>query len=106
MDTIIVTPQHKYQILTKRAKRMNEYFSTHEIPKNAWLGVTVDTAKSKERIDFLRELPATIKFPWNLTVGAFAKAGFQWLNKVHHTFQHFEVYKIYRSQSPLLQMRC
>lgn len=62
LDTIIVTPQHKYQILTKRAKRMNEYFSTHEIPKNAWLGVTVDIAKAKERIDYLRELPATIKF--------------------------------------------
>ena len=62
METIHVTPQHKYQILTKRANRMNEYFATHEIPQNAWLGVTVDIAKSKERIDFLRDLPAGIKF--------------------------------------------
>jgi protein gp37 len=62
IDTINSTPQHKYQILTKRAKRMNEYFTTHKIPENAWLGVTVDVAISKERIDYLRHLPATIKF--------------------------------------------
>jgi len=62
MKTIHETPHHKYQIMTKRANRMNEYFSTHEIPQNAWLGVTVDIAKSKERIDFLHDLPAGIKF--------------------------------------------
>ena len=62
IKTILETPQHKYQILTKRANRIHEYFSTHEIPVNAWLGVTVDVAKSKERIDYLRQLPASIKF--------------------------------------------
>jgi len=62
MNTINATPQHKYQILTKRAKRMNEYFTSHAIPLNAWLGVTVDIAKSKDRIDYLRQLPAIIKF--------------------------------------------
>lgn len=62
MGTIISTPYHKYQILTKRSKRMNEYFNNHPIPKNAWLGVTVDVVKSKDRIDYLRQLPATIKF--------------------------------------------
>gem|GEM_PF-4115507 len=29
---------------------------------NAWLGVTVDVARSKERIDYLRNLAAGIKF--------------------------------------------
>jgi len=62
IDTINLTPQHKYQILTKRAMRMNEYFSNHNIPQNVWLGVTVDVARSKDRIDYLRQLPATIKF--------------------------------------------
>jgi len=62
MKTIADTPHHKYQILTKRADRMNEYFSLNSIPENAWLGVTVDVTSSKERIDFLRQLPATIKF--------------------------------------------
>ncbi|MDD4993026.1 MAG: phage Gp37/Gp68 family protein [Paludibacter sp.] len=62
MKTINDTPHHKYQILTKRADRMNEYFTTHQIPDNAWLGVTVDVSTSKERIDYLRHLPASIKF--------------------------------------------
>lgn len=56
------TPYHNYQILTKRAQRMNEYFSKRVIPKNVWLGVTIDVVSSKGRIDFLRTLNATIKF--------------------------------------------
>lgn len=62
VETIKSTPQHNYQILTKRANRMAEYFSDKSIPKNAWLGVTVDIASSKSRIDFLRNLNAPIKF--------------------------------------------
>ena len=56
------TPQHRYQILTKRAARMKEYFSTHTIPKNVWLGVTVEAESTRFRIDYLRDLPATVKF--------------------------------------------
>ena len=62
VETIKSTPQHNYQILTKRANRMAEYFSDKIMPKNAWLGVTVDIASSKSRIDFLRNLNAPIKF--------------------------------------------
>lgn len=62
VETIKSTPQHNYQILTKRANRMAEYFSDKSIPNNAWLGVTVDIASSKSRIDFLRNLNAPIKF--------------------------------------------
>ena len=36
MAVIRETPQHRYQILTKRAERMEEYFSIHEIPANVW----------------------------------------------------------------------
>jgi len=56
------TPQHNYQILTKRAERMADYFSVRSIPSNVWLGVTVDVKKSKSRIDCLRGLSATVKF--------------------------------------------
>lgn len=63
MDVIIRTPQHRYQILTKRAERMATYFSTHPVPSNVWLGVTVDVAQSKNRIDYLRQIiGARIKF--------------------------------------------
>ncbi|MBQ2098756.1 MAG: phage Gp37/Gp68 family protein [Bacteroidales bacterium] len=62
MATIEQTPQHRYQILTKRAERMAEYFSTRKIPQNAWLGVTVEAQSSKNRIDCLRQLAAPIRF--------------------------------------------
>lgn len=57
------TPQHVYQILTKRENRMSEYFGKKSIPKNIWLGVTSEDKKSGlPRIDKLRNLEATIKF--------------------------------------------
>jgi protein gp37 len=60
--TIEQTPHHQYQVLTKRAERMNLYFQSRHIPKNAWLGVTVENKKSKERIEFLRPLQASVLF--------------------------------------------
>lgn len=62
IDTIKKTPQHRYQILTKRSERMNEYFQTREVPQNVWLGVTVECKSSKKRINHLRNLNATVKF--------------------------------------------
>ena len=62
METILKTPQHRYQILTKRAERMEEYFSTRPIPLNVWLGVTVECKHSIYRIDHLRHLNASVKF--------------------------------------------
>lgn len=62
LDMITKTPYNIYQLLTKRAKRMNEYFSTRDIPKNVWLGVTVEAKSSIPRIDFLRNLNAPVKF--------------------------------------------
>lgn len=61
-DVIKCTPQHRYQILTKRAERMAEYFETHSVPNNVWLGVTVEAQSSRFRIDHLRNLPASVKF--------------------------------------------
>lgn len=61
-DVIKNTPQHRYQILTKRAERMAEYFGTRSVPNNVWLGVTVESQSSRFRIDYLRNLPASVKF--------------------------------------------
>lgn len=62
MDVIYRTPQHRYQLLTKRADRMADYFLKHNVPQNAWLGVTVEATSSKYRIDCLRKLDAPIRF--------------------------------------------
>ncbi|MDQ6988103.1 MAG: phage Gp37/Gp68 family protein, partial [Mariprofundaceae bacterium] len=59
------TPQHTYQILTKRASRMRKYFSSDKrnVPANAWLGVSVEDRKyGLPRIDELRKVEASIRF--------------------------------------------
>ena len=55
------TPQHNYQILTKRAERMAEYFASRTIPGNVWIGVTDENPKAKNRIDYIRNLKAYVR---------------------------------------------
>ena len=62
-EVIEQTPQHTYQILTKRADKMSDYLSKREIPKNIWLGVTVENQKEGlPRINKLRDLKASVLF--------------------------------------------
>jgi protein gp37 len=65
-EVINETPQHTYQILTKRAERLyeylNEYLQNKSLPKNVWIGVTVEKSKYKYRIDLLRKVNSTIRF--------------------------------------------
>lgn len=60
---IRATPQHTYQILTKRAERLPHYFARRKCPDNVWLGVSVeDRAYGLPRIDQLRQVNARIRF--------------------------------------------
>jgi len=62
-DVITQCSQHTFQVLTKRAERMASYFRNRSVPRNAWLGVTIEDRKSGvPRIDKLREIDATIRF--------------------------------------------
>jgi protein gp37 len=60
--TIENTPQHTYQILTKREKILEKYCSQRSIPENAWIGVTVESHLRKDRIDILRGINAKVRF--------------------------------------------
>ncbi|WP_424947091.1 phage Gp37/Gp68 family protein [Candidatus Spongiihabitans sp.] len=63
MRVISQTPQHTYQILTKRPGRMRRYFSNREAPPNTWLGTSVENKKhGVPRIDELREIKAKVRF--------------------------------------------
>ncbi|MDR2923726.1 MAG: phage Gp37/Gp68 family protein [Treponema sp.] len=62
LEIIEATPQHRYQLLTKRDKRMAKYFANRKVPDNVWLGVTVEAKATKDRIDSLRGIPASIRF--------------------------------------------
>lgn len=61
-DVITKTPRHTYQILTKREDVLKDYFLIRSVPDNVWLGVTVESAGFKNRIDILREIPAKTRF--------------------------------------------
>jgi len=84
-----ITPQHTYQILTKRPRRMRALLSRPEFPAqvalaiaagpqwtdaitwhirerwplpNVWLGASVETARYLWRADTLRTVPAAVRF--------------------------------------------
>jgi protein gp37 len=56
------TPQHTYQVLTKRANRLFELHEQLNWTTNIWMGVSVEDERVTERIDFLRETNAKTKF--------------------------------------------
>lgn len=63
MAVIRATPQHTYQILTKRGGRMRDYFQHTAVPDNAWLGVSVEDRKyGKPRIAELQSIQARTRF--------------------------------------------
>jgi protein gp37 len=77
------TPQHTYQILTKRAGRLPRYFENRDCPDNAWIGVSVEDQRRLARIDALREVPAKVRFlsiePLLEDLGAFDLSGIHWV---------------------------
>jgi len=64
--------QHTFQVLTKRAKRMQKYVGDrwgvfggkeHPLGPNIWLGVSVeDQKRADERIPLLLQTPAAVRF--------------------------------------------
>jgi protein gp37 len=56
------TPQHTYQVLTKRGDILAKYDKYLTWTPNIWMGVSVENEEVKDRIDFLRNTGAMIKF--------------------------------------------
>lgn len=84
METILETPQHIYQILTKRPKIMAKYFAVRKVPDNAWLGVSVENRRhGVPRIDDLRDINAKTKFlsiePLLEDIGEINLMGIHWV---------------------------
>lgn len=75
---------HTFQVLTKRAERMEEFCRKRRVPPNAWLGVSVENRKhGVPRIDVLRRVDATIRFlsvePLLEDVGRINLSGIHWV---------------------------
>ena len=53
---------HQFQVLTKRADRLEQLSPRIDWPKNVWMGVSVENRDYTLRIDHLRRTEAQIKF--------------------------------------------
>jgi protein gp37 len=61
-DVIAETPQHTYQILTKRSQRLEVIALELDWPSNVWMGVSVENDPYQFRIRHLRSVPAAVRF--------------------------------------------
>lgn len=80
-----ITPQHTYQVLTKRADRLPAFFKKRKCPANVWLGVSVEDRKyGVPRIAELQRVrAAAVRFlsvePLLEDVGELNLAGIHWV---------------------------
>ncbi len=61
-ETMVRCPQHNFQVLTKRSRRLRELACRMPWPSNVWIGVTIEDASVVYRIHDLRAVPAAIRF--------------------------------------------
>ena len=56
------TPQHTYQVLTKRSSRLRKVAARLDWPPNLWMGVSVEDTAALYRVSDLRSVPTVIRF--------------------------------------------
>lgn len=61
-DVMVDTPQHTYQLLTKRPLRAARMADQLPWPSNVWLGVSVEDMSVEHRVERLRRVPAAVRF--------------------------------------------
>lgn len=54
--------QHVFQVLTKRHERLLELAPELSWPNNLWIGVSIENRRWVERADYLRQVPAAVRF--------------------------------------------
>ena len=86
MRTIEATPQHTYQLLTKRTERMRAYFfgKRYIVPSNVWLGTTIESFDNLWRKSELQLMPVpNVKFlscePLLGDLGKLGLTGIDWV---------------------------
>ncbi|MCL6505398.1 MAG: phage Gp37/Gp68 family protein [Bryobacteraceae bacterium] len=61
-ETMAACPQHTFQVLTKRSRRLRDMAERLPWPQNVWIGVSVENQRVLCRIDDLRQVPASVRF--------------------------------------------
>jgi protein gp37 len=86
-DTMEAADWHRFQVITKRSSLMRDYarerYSRRSPLSHVWLGVSVEDAASKSRIEHLRATPAAVRFlsiePLLGRLGRLDLAGIHWV---------------------------
>jgi protein gp37 len=77
------SPQHQFQVLTKRPDRLVEFTAHRAVPSNVWLGVSVESMAYRWRIERLRQVEAPVRFlsvePLLAPVGILDLQGISWV---------------------------
>lgn len=61
-DTMVQADHHIYQILTKRPQRLAKLAPSLPWPDHIWIGVSIESNEAVWRADFLRKVPAAVRF--------------------------------------------
>ena len=61
-QTMNDSPQHYFQVLTKRAERLEEVAQELNWTSNIWMGVSIESKKYEFRLKHLERTPAQVKF--------------------------------------------
>jgi protein gp37 len=81
--TMQATPQHTYQVLTKRSERLLEFAPQLPWPANVWMGVSVEDKRVLRRVRDLQQVPAAVRFlSCEPLIGPLVRlplAGIQWV---------------------------
>jgi protein gp37 len=61
-EVMVSAHQHTFQILTKRHERLAGLAPDLPWPPNVWMGVTIENRRFVHRADYLRDVPAAVRF--------------------------------------------
>jgi protein gp37 len=61
-DVMATADWHTFQVLTKRHERLAAIASKLDWPDNVWMGVSIENRRFVHRADYLRQVPAAVKF--------------------------------------------
>ena len=97
-DKMHIAPQHTYQVLTKRPRRMEAFIKAHEawyaspIPDNVYLGVSVENqAAANERREYLRQISAVVKIvSYEPALGPMDWTGWEFVDQIK--FRKFNLF--------------
>ncbi len=59
---MVEAERHVFQVLTKRHERLAELADELPWPENVWMGVSIENRRWAERADYLRQVPAAVRF--------------------------------------------